>query len=214
MSVEMMALIGLALFVGIMFLSGFSQRADVNKKLEIYERSIEDLHYQVHEINKALHEMTREERFNEDEAKTKITELSEAEIELLAATQTKLCLCPGSNRFLGVGKAPVKHYLEHGILPALGTDSLASNPEVSIWREMQLLSEDHPEIDHHAILAMATQGGALALGVANDYGTLSPGKKADILAVQLPSIPWTTKKILAYLVQTGSRIRPTRILGA
>ena len=81
MSVEMMALIGLALFVGIMFLSGFSQRADVNKKLEIYERSIEDLHYQVHEINKALHEMTREERFNEDEAKTKITELSKAEIE-------------------------------------------------------------------------------------------------------------------------------------
>ena len=140
--------------------------------------------------------------------------VSEAEIELLAATQTKLCLCPGSNRFLGVGKAPVKHYLEHGILPALGTDSLASNPEVSIWREMQLLSEDHPEIDHHAILAMATQGGALALGVANDCGTLSPGKKADILAVQLPSTPWTTKKVLAYLVQTGSRIRPTRILGA
>ncbi|MCI5126795.1 MAG: amidohydrolase, partial [Candidatus Electrothrix sp. AR5] len=46
------------------------------------------------------------------------------EMDLLAETGTKVCLCPGSNRYLGVGTAPVDHYLAKGILPALGTDSL------------------------------------------------------------------------------------------
>ena len=139
--------------------------------------------------------------------------VNEPEMDLLAATQAKICLCPGSNRFLGVGKAPVSQYLAHGLLPALGTDSLASNPELSIWREMQLLSEDHPGVDHQTIFAMATQGGAAALGVEHDYGTLAPGKKADLLAIPLPPGQASTGQVMAYLVQTGSRITPTRILG-
>lgn len=139
--------------------------------------------------------------------------VSEPEMELLASTQAKICLCPGSNRFLGVGSAPVGHYLAHGILPALGTDSLASNPELSIWREMQILGEDHPEIDPRTIFAMATQGGAIALGMENEYGTLAPGKKADFLAVPLPPMQRNAEQVMAYLVRTGSHIRPTRILG-
>ena len=67
--------------------------------------------------------------------------LSEAELDILAGTGAKVCLCPGSNRFLGVGSAPVLRFLAHGILPALGTDSSASNPELSLWREMRLLAE-------------------------------------------------------------------------
>ena len=78
------------------------------------------------------------------------------EIEILAGEGSKVCLCPGSNRFLQVGKAPVPQYLAAGLLPALGTDSLASNPQLSLWREMALLAEDHPGIDAEAIFAMAT----------------------------------------------------------
>lgn len=107
------------------------------------------------------------------------------EVQLLAATGTKICLCPGSNRYLRVGKAPVSLFLAQRLLPALGTDSLASNPELSLWREMSLLSEDQPEIDPASIFAMATMGGAEALGIDDEYGSLAPGKTARFLAIPL-----------------------------
>ena len=86
-------------------------------------------------------------------------------MDLLAETKSKVCLCPGSNRYLGAGTAPVENYLRRGILPALGTDSLTSNPVLSLWREMRLLAEEHPAVDPADILRMATLGGAEALGL-------------------------------------------------
>lgn len=137
--------------------------------------------------------------------------VSAAEIALLANSGSKVCLCPGSNRYLRVGKAPVQQYLEQGILPALGTDSLASNPKISLWREMRLLAEDHPEVKHADILAMATVGGALALGLAADIGTLEPGKQADFLAVDLPADVCNEADVYTYLITTGSSLQPVWI---
>jgi cytosine/adenosine deaminase-related metal-dependent hydrolase len=134
--------------------------------------------------------------------------VSDNEIELLAQTGSWVCLCPGSNRYLGVGKAPVAKYLQSGILPALGTDSLASNPEISIWREMQLLAEDHCAVEHAVILAMATVAGAAALNLDVETGTLEPGKRADFLAVPLPNTVQNAAEVYAYLVTTGSSIQP------
>ncbi|MCI5221257.1 MAG: amidohydrolase [Candidatus Electrothrix sp. AR4] len=122
------------------------------------------------------------------------------EIDLLVETATKVCLCPGSNRYLGVGKAPVDKYLHKGILPALGTDSLTSNPELSIWHEMCLLAEEHPGIDPMDILRMATLGGAEALGLGNQLGSLEPGKEAAIIAVQLTEPVRSTFSLAEYLV--------------
>ena len=115
--------------------------------------------------------------------------VSKEEIGLLAGTGAKVCLCPGSNRYLGVGKAPVTSFLEHGILPALGTDSLTSNPELSLWREMRLLAEDHPTLHPADILRMATLGGATALGLEKQFGSLEVGKKAAYSTVQLNCLP-------------------------
>ncbi|RWX45141.1 Cytosine/adenosine deaminase [Candidatus Electrothrix aarhusensis] len=112
--------------------------------------------------------------------------VTEQEMDLLAENGAKVCLCPGSNRYLGVGTAPVEHYLRKGILPALGTDSLTSNPELSIWREMRLLAEEHPGIDPADILRMATLGGAEALGLDRQLGSLETGKAAAISVVKLP----------------------------
>ncbi len=111
--------------------------------------------------------------------------VADEEIRLMAGEGVKVCLCPGSNQFLGTGRAPVRRYLDHGILPALGTDSLASNPELSLWREMRLLAEHHPEVEPAEIVTMATLGGAAALGVDHRYGSLETGKKADFLAVPI-----------------------------
>ena len=109
--------------------------------------------------------------------------VSPAELELVAKRGAHICLCPGSNRFLRVGVAPVEEMLVAGLLPALGTDSPASNEKIDLWREMQLVAEDHPLLRRESILAMATLGGAKALCRENELGSLSVGKKARILHV-------------------------------
>ncbi len=112
--------------------------------------------------------------------------VSATELVLAAERGAHICLCPGSNLFLGVGKAPVAQMLTAGILPAIGTDSPASNSETDLWREMQLLAVEHPEVERQSILAMATTGGAEALHRDEDYGSLAPGKNAKILHVSSP----------------------------
>ena len=130
--------------------------------------------------------------------------LSDEEIELLCLRQAKVCLCPGSNRYMGVGRAPVEKILSQNILPALGTDSLASNPHCSIWEEMRILCQDHPGIDPVTVFAMATQGGAEALGKA-EYGTLHSGKAARFLAVKYDME--TDREIFDFLTQIGSQVK-------
>ncbi|PID72343.1 MAG: amidohydrolase [Desulfobulbus propionicus] len=137
--------------------------------------------------------------------------LSDGEIELIARKKAHICLCPGSNRFLDVGRAPVQKMVNAGILPALGTDSLASNPEISLWREMQLLAEEHPGVLPETIFSMATLGGAQALGIAATLGTLSRGKLPEMLSIQLPGPMASAEDVMEYLVTTGSAIQPVRI---
>lgn len=137
--------------------------------------------------------------------------VAEEEIRILAGEGSKVCLCPGSNRFLGVGTAPVSRFLAQGILPALGTDSLASNPELSLWREMAIVAEQHPEIEAATIFAMATRGGAEALGLDQLLGTLEAGKAADLLMVPSPPSPLDPHRIMTYLVTAGSAMTPERI---
>jgi len=115
-------------------------------------------------------------------------QVNEQEVQLLAAHGCKICLCPGSNRFLGVGVAPLERMLDHGLLPAIGTDSIASNESLDLWREMRILREDHPGVSPARILTMATLGGAQALGREQDFGTLAPGRMAGLLNVNSPAL--------------------------
>ena len=137
--------------------------------------------------------------------------VDDEEIDLIRQKNVKICLCPGSNRYLHVGLAPVDKYLRAGLLPALGTDSIASNPELSLWREMALLVESFPQIPAASIFAMATLGGAEALDVAEHWGTLAPGKKADILAIPVPGQMRTVDQLMQYLVTASTALNPARI---
>ncbi|WP_417909869.1 amidohydrolase family protein [Candidatus Electronema sp. PJ] len=136
--------------------------------------------------------------------------IAEGEVDLLVKFGAKVCLCPGSNAYLGVDTAPVELLLRKGILPALGTDSLASNPELSIWREMRLLAAQHPDLSPTDLLAMATLGGATALGL-EQLGTLEPGKDAAVLAVELYSPARTAEAVQEQLVQQGGSCRLRRL---
>ena len=129
--------------------------------------------------------------------------VSRDEIRLLQQAGAKVCLCPGSNRFLQVGRAPVTDYLVRGILPGLGTDSAASNPELSIWQEMRCVAHDHPAVDPLTIMAMATIGGARTLGIEAGYGTLETGKTASLLAVSIPGFMTEQQDVAEYLVQSS-----------
>ncbi|CAK8715413.1 MAG: Cytosine/adenosine deaminase [Candidatus Electronema aureum] len=133
------------------------------------------------------------------------------EIDLLAKFGAKVCLCPGSNAYLGVDSAPVELLLRRGILPALGTDSLASNPELSIWREMRILAALHPALSPANLLAMATLGGANALGLADRLGTLEPSKDAAVLAIELRAPARTAGEVQEQLIQQGGGCRLHRL---
>ena len=96
-----------------------------------------------------------------------------------------ICLCPRSNEILDVGKAPVALFKKLGIPLALGTDSLASNNSLSLWDEMRFALDAFPrELSPADALRMATTGGAAALGLSGDAGSLAPGRRADFQVIR------------------------------
>lgn len=133
------------------------------------------------------------------------------ETRLLADTGSAVCLCPGSNQFLGTGIAPLPTYLAQGLLPAIGTDSLASNPELSLWREMRILAETWPQVEKSTIFRMATLGGAQALGYGNRLGTLTTGKQADLLVISTPVELTDEQQVYQFLVTGDDHRQPHRI---
>ena len=101
---------------------------------------------------------------------------------LLKLRGVTVCLCPRSNDRLNVGCAPYLLLKSAGIPLALGTDSLASNDSLSLWDEMRYLQESAPDgFSAEELLSMATLGGAQALGIAGQAGSLEAGKRGDFL---------------------------------
>ncbi|MBI5524647.1 MAG: amidohydrolase family protein [Desulfarculus sp.] len=102
-------------------------------------------------------------------------QLTPAEVRGLASSGASLCVCPRSNLGLTGGLAPVQALLAAGVNAALGTDSLASCPSLSLWEEMAALRAAVPGLAPEDILHMATAGGAMALGLTAHFGRLAPG---------------------------------------
>ena len=115
--------------------------------------------------------------------------VDEADCRLMARCGVRVVHCPRSNQRLSEGTAPVPLMRRYGIPVALGTDSVASAPDLDLWGEMRVARAVHaPGLDPAAVLEMATLGGARALGLADRVGTLEVGKQADVIAVAAPRI--------------------------
>ena len=93
--------------------------------------------------------------------------------------------CPRTHAAFGHPPHPFREFLARGVRVALGTDSLASNPDLSLLAEVQLLHQRCPDVPGEVLLRMATLSGAEALGWAAETGSLEAGKSADLVVVAL-----------------------------
>lgn len=93
--------------------------------------------------------------------------------------------CPRTHAAFGHPAYPLAEFLAQGVRIALGTDSLASNPDLDILAEARFVREHHPQVSGERILRMATLSGAEALGFAAITGSLEAGKSADLVVVPL-----------------------------
>ncbi|MCF8085269.1 MAG: amidohydrolase family protein [Desulfohalobiaceae bacterium] len=106
-------------------------------------------------------------------------QVGDRDIRILNERRTSVCLCPRSNAAIGVGSAPCRAMREAGIPLCLGTDSLASNSDLDLWRELVFLLETEPDpISLEEAVGMVTVNPARILGRYPELGTLQPGARA------------------------------------
>lgn len=110
-------------------------------------------------------------------------DLNDDEISRLAKfNNLSVVYCPRTHAFFGFDRHPVRKMLDAGIKVALGTDSLASNPDLHLWNEVQYLLSNRKDLSETEILKMATVNGAEALG-DQIHGRIQINKPAKLLVV-------------------------------
>lgn len=98
-------------------------------------------------------------------------------------SQSTLVYCPRTHAAFQHEAYPLKEFLDAGHRVALGTDSLASNPDLDVLAEARFVREKHPAIDPATILKMATLNGAAAMQRDRHTGSLTAGKSADFVVI-------------------------------
>jgi cytosine/adenosine deaminase-related metal-dependent hydrolase len=112
--------------------------------------------------------------------------LDDEELDLLARNPNlTLVYCPRTHAYFGHPPHPWRAVLERGGRVALGTDSRASNPDLSLWEELRFLRRQFPDVDAALLLRLGTLDGARALGMDDQIGSLTPGKLADLAVISL-----------------------------
>lgn len=129
--------------------------------------------------------------------------LDRQELEFLAEHDDKMTLvyCPRTHSFFRHEKYPLRQALELGVNVALGTDSRASNPDLSLFADLQHAALQHPEVNPQQLLAAATNQRALGRS-----GQLTVGQPADFTLVDLPQ-HWETDDPFELLIRSGSNPR-------
>jgi cytosine/adenosine deaminase-related metal-dependent hydrolase len=146
---------------------------------------------------------------------------SSDDLSRIAASRSAVAHCPASNAKLGHGVAPLDEMLAAGITVGLGSDSMASNNRMDLLEEARLaLFAQRIRLGSNAaptaadVLELATIGGASALGLAGDIGSLENGKQADLAAFGLDSVGPTQDPITAAIFSiTGARTRFVCVAG-
>ncbi|MBN2216729.1 MAG: amidohydrolase family protein [Pirellulales bacterium] len=115
--------------------------------------------------------------------------LADEDIAFLAGRADRMAVvyCPRTHAFFGHDPYPLEKMLAAGTTIALGTDSRASSPDLGLLGEIREALRRHPTVAPETIVRLATLGGAAALGQKHRLGTIEPGRRADLVAVALPT---------------------------
>jgi 5-methylthioadenosine/S-adenosylhomocysteine deaminase len=142
--------------------------------------------------------------------------LDESEVELLASKGTHVAHCPSSNMKLGSGVAPVSEMLERGVSVTLGADGAPCNNRLDMFTEMrsaallQKVSRGADALPAARVLRMATAGGARALGLEGEVGSLEVGKRADINILELGRLHTTPRPEVVSTIVYAAEARDVR----
>lgn len=124
-----------------------------------------------------------------------MTQLTEAEIRLVAERGVSVVHCPESNLKLASGFCPACVLQRAGVNLAIGTDGCASNNDLDMFGETRTaallakaVAEDAAALDAFDALRAATLGGANALGFGDRIGSIEAGKQADLVCVDLGAL--------------------------
>jgi 5-methylthioadenosine/S-adenosylhomocysteine deaminase len=142
--------------------------------------------------------------------------LDGGEIGLLASKGTHVAHCPSSNMKLGSGVAPVSELLAGGVSVSLGADGAPCNNRLDMFTEMrsaallQKVSRGADALPAARVLRMATTGGARALGLDGEIGSLEAGKLADITVLELGRLHTTPRPEVVSTVVYAAEARDVR----
>lgn len=120
--------------------------------------------------------------------------LSESDLDILSETGTAICTNPSSNLRLKSGVAPINRLLERGVTVALGIDEAGINDDNDILQEMRMAQKIHrepgvlsPHPTSHDVFRLATSNAA-KVTFFDDVGTIEPGKRADLVLIDMERI--------------------------
>ena len=109
------------------------------------------------------------------------------EIRRVARSGATIVTCPRSNAWTGAGVPPVSAFYAAGASVAVGTDSLASAPDLNTFAELAEVRRLAPEVPARRILHSGTLAGAAALGRGRTHGAIEPSRCAALIAVETPA---------------------------
>ena len=130
---------------------------------------------------------------------------SDEDLAVLAARGVTVVTCPRSNAWVGAGVPPVEVFYRCGARVAVGTDSLASVADLNLFSELAALRRIAPGVKAADLLRSATLSGAEALGFGDTHGAIAAGRRAALIAVEVPP---GTMDVEQYLV---SGIEPVKV---
>lgn len=176
-------------------LATLAEELDVPVHMHVHETAFEVAHAERQNGERPLARLDRLGLLSPRLLAVHMTQLTAAEIERVAQAGVNVVHCPESNLKLASGTCPVTRLAAAGVNMALGTDGAASNNDLDMLGEMRTAAliakgtaADPAALPAHQALSMATLGGARALGLDNEIGSITCGKWADLVAVKLNEI--------------------------